>query len=57
MPWLLRDIIKVLPLTHTNILLRFPYWTPESLYSLALLSAYGVVCLILGIIIIRRYSE
>jgi len=57
MPWLLRDIIKVLPLTHTNRLLRFPFWNLESLESLALLSAYGVVCLVLGIIIIRRYSE
>jgi ABC-2 type transport system permease protein len=57
MPWLLRDIIKALPLTHTNRLLRFPFWNLESLESLALLSAYGVVCLVLGIIIIRRYSE
>jgi len=48
---------KVLPLTHTNRLLRFPFWNLESLESLALLSAYGVVCLVLGIIIIRRYSE
>jgi ABC-type polysaccharide/polyol phosphate export permease len=57
MPWLVRDIIKILPLTHTNRLLRFPFWNLESLESLALLSAYGVVCLVLGIIIIRRYSE
>lgn len=57
MPWLVRDIIKILPLTHTNRLLRFPFWNLESLESLALLSAYGVVCLVLGIIIVRRYSE
>ena len=57
MPWLLRDIIKTLPLTHTNHLLRFPFWNLESLESVAILSAYGVVCLVLGIIIIRRYSE
>ena len=57
MPWLIRDIIKALPLTHTNRLLRFPFWNLESLESLALLSAYGVVCLVLGIIIVRRYSE
>jgi len=57
MPWLVRDIIKILPLTHTNRLLRFPFWNLESLESLALLSAYGLVCLVLGIIIIRRYSE
>jgi ABC-2 type transport system permease protein len=57
MPWLLRDIIKVLPLTHTNRLMRFPTWTPEHLGSLALLAAYGILCLALGIVIIRRYSE
>ena len=37
MPWLVRDIIKILPLTHTNRLLRFPFWNLESLESLALL--------------------
>jgi hypothetical protein len=44
-------------LTHTNHLLRFPVWNLGSLWSLALLAAYGVFCLVLGIVIIRRYSE
>jgi ABC-2 type transport system permease protein len=57
MPWLVRDIIKAMPLTHTNHLLRFPFWNVANLGSLALLAAYGVVCLVLGIIIIKRYSE
>jgi ABC-2 type transport system permease protein len=57
MPWLLRDIIKALPLTHTNHLLRYPFGNLESLGSLGLLAAYAVVCLVLGIFIIRRYSE
>jgi ABC-2 type transport system permease protein len=57
MPWLVRDIIKVLPLTHTNHLLRHPSWTLESLGSLAVLGAYAVLCLTVGIIIVRRYSE
>jgi ABC-2 type transport system permease protein len=57
MPWLIRDIIKALPLTQTNHLLRFPAWNLESLGSLAILGAYSVLCLVLGIIIIRRYSE
>jgi ABC-2 type transport system permease protein len=57
MPWLVRDIIKILPLTHANHLLRFPFWTLESLISLALLGGYGVICLVVAIVIIRRYSE
>ncbi|MFZ5448868.1 MAG: ABC transporter permease [Thermodesulfobacteriota bacterium] len=57
MPWLLQYVIKILPLTHTNQLLRVPYWSLETLGSLALLAAYGILCLALGILIIRRYSE
>jgi ABC-2 type transport system permease protein len=57
MPWLVRDFIKILPLTHTNHLLRHPVWSLASLESLALLVGYGVLCLALGIIIVRRYSE
>jgi ABC-2 type transport system permease protein len=57
MPWILRDIIKILPLTHTNRLMRYPAWNLASLESLGLLVGYAVFCLALGIIIIRRYSE
>jgi ABC-2 type transport system permease protein len=57
MPWILRDIIKVLPLTHTNHLMRLPGWNLASLESLGLLALYGVLCLALGIFIVRRYSE
>jgi ABC-2 type transport system permease protein len=57
MPWLLRDIIKALPLTHTNHLMRHPAWNLESLGSLAILGGYGALCLVLAILIIRRYSE
>jgi ABC-type polysaccharide/polyol phosphate export permease len=57
MPWLLRDIIKALPLTHTNHLLRYPAWNLESLGSLAILGGYGALCLVLAILIVRRYSE
>jgi ABC-2 type transport system permease protein len=57
MPWLLKDLIKVLPLTHTNRLLRFPFWNLDSLSSLMILVAYSALCLALGIVIIRRYSE
>jgi ABC-2 type transport system permease protein len=57
MPWLIRDVIKVLPLTHANHLLRVPAWNLESLVSLAILGGYSAFCLVLGIIIVRRYSE
>jgi Nod factor-specific ABC transporter NodJ protein len=57
MPWLLRDIIKALPLTQTNHLLRNPVWNLASLDSLALLGGYAALCLVLAIIIVRRYSE
>jgi Nod factor-specific ABC transporter NodJ protein len=57
MPWLVRGIINFLPLTHTNHLLRFPTWTLAGLGSLAVLTAYVLICIVLGIIIIRRYSE
>lgn len=57
MPWILRGIIRELPLTHTNHLLRYPAWDHASLFSLTILGAYAVVCLVLGILIIRRYSE
>ncbi|MBW1918213.1 MAG: ABC transporter permease [Deltaproteobacteria bacterium] len=57
MPWILQGIIRSLPLTHTNRLLRTPGWTVESLGSLVLLAAFGLCCLVLGTIIIRRYSE
>ena len=57
MPWVLRGIIHILPLTHTNRLLRSPTWSAASLGSLALLGAFGIACMVLGTIIIRRYSE
>ncbi len=57
MPWLVRGIINCLPLTHTNRLLRFPTWTLAGLGSLAVLTAYVLICIVLGIIIVRRYSE
>ncbi len=57
MPWLLRDIIMAMPLTHTNHLLRYPAWNLASLESIVLLGGYGVLCLVLAISIVRRYSE
>lgn len=57
MPWLLQGIVTILPLTHTNQLLRAPVWTLASLGSLAVLLAFSAACLALGIVLVRRYSE
>lgn len=57
MPGILRLIIRILPLTYTNQLLRTPNWTLESLISLIVLIAFGALCMALGIILTRGYSE
>jgi ABC-2 type transport system permease protein len=57
MPWVLQVIVTCLPLTHTNYLLRAPFWEPRALISLGVLLAYSVVSLTLAIFLVRRYSE
>jgi ABC-2 type transport system permease protein len=57
MPRVLMGIVTVLPLTHTNRLLRAPDWTWPSLVSLAVLLGFSAACLALGIILVKRYSE
>lgn len=57
MPWWAQKIIYLLPLTHTNQLLRIPVWGPETLMSLVLLGATAGLCVTLSILFIRRYSE
>lgn len=57
MPWILPKLVLLLPLTHANRLLRDPAWTMASAGSLAMLGAFSVACLGLGILLVRRYSE
>ncbi len=57
MPWVLRGIVRALPLTYTNQLLRSPEWSLASAVSLAILGAFSALCLGLAIILVRRYSE
>jgi len=57
LPWWAQKIIYLLPLTHTNLLLRLPVWGPEVLRSLVLLAAAAGLCVTLSILFIRRYSE
>lgn len=57
MPWVLQKLIYLLPLYHTNRLLRSSYWSPEVLASIVLMAAAGCLCVVLAIVHIRRYSE
>jgi ABC-2 type transport system permease protein len=57
MPWVLQVIVTCLPLTHTNYLLRAPFWEPGALVSLGVLLASSVACLALAIFLVGRYSE
>ncbi|HAY21404.1 ABC transporter permease [Desulfobacca acetoxidans] len=57
MPWVVQKFIFLLPLTHTNILLRYPEWSMSSLVSFAFLVFYGLATFWLGILLIRRYDE
>ncbi len=57
MPWWAQKIIYLLPLTHTNQLLRSPVWGSETMVSLVLLGAAAGFCIALSILFIRRYSE
>jgi ABC-type multidrug transport system permease subunit len=57
LPRVLQAIIEVLPLTHTNKLLRTPAWSWETLGSFLVLAAFTALCLGLGVLLVRRYSE
>ncbi len=57
LPWWAQKAIYLLPLTHTNQLLRSPSWGPETMVSLVLLGAAACLCMALSILFIRRYSE
>lgn len=56
-PSVLRHIIAVLPLTHTNQVLRDPSLTTHTLVSLGVMLSYALLCLVWGIRIVRNYSE
>ncbi len=56
-PLLLKSIIYLLPLTHTNVLIRKPAFDGEALISFLVLVAYSVLFLIYGSRIIKEYSE
>lgn len=57
MPVFIKSIIYILPLTHTNILIRKSGIDEEGLISLFILIAYSAVFFIYGSRLIKRYSE
>ncbi|MFW6122734.1 MAG: ABC transporter permease [Thermodesulfobacteriota bacterium] len=56
-PAALRHFIWILPLTHTNVLLRHPQFSLQSLVSLGILLFYGAACFLGSVWVIRNYSE
>jgi len=57
MPMVLKWIVCVFPLTHTNILIRKSALDSEGVISLAVLICYSVVFFAYGSRLIRNYSE
>ncbi|UZJ36461.1 ABC transporter permease [Prosthecochloris sp. SCSIO W1103] len=57
LPAILKAIVSILPLTHTNILIRKELFDGECLLSLTVLLFYTVLFFILGTWLINRYSE
>ena len=57
MPIVLKWIVYVFPLTHTNILIRKNTLDSEVVISLAVLICYAVVFFAYGSRLIRNYSE
>jgi len=57
LPPLLRAVVYVLPLTHTNILIRKAAMDAAAWISLAVLTVYAVACFGCGARLIRNYSE
>ena len=56
-PSLLRSIIYIMPLTHTNILIRKAALDREGLVSLLILIVYSMVFVYYGSKTVKRYSE
>ncbi|NDY41660.1 ABC transporter permease [Dissulfurirhabdus thermomarina] len=57
MPGWLAPLVRLLPLTHTNILIRKPAMDAEGWCALAVLAAYAAVFTAWGARLVRNYSE
>lgn len=56
-PWVLKNIIYLLPLTHTNILIRKVEMDPAAWLSLLVLVVYGTIFFFWGKRLIDAYNE
>ena len=56
-PIWIKIIIYIMPLTHTNILIRKPVLDHDALISLAVLVAYAVLFFTYGLHLIKQYNE
>jgi len=57
MPYLVKAVIYVLPLTHTNILIRKTAMDMEAWLALALMAVYAAIFFLYGSKLIREYNE
>ncbi|MDP2106391.1 MAG: ABC transporter permease [Desulfobulbaceae bacterium] len=57
MPAILRVIINIMPLTHTNILIRAQILDSRALLALVVMVVYGLIFFAIGSRLINRYSE
>jgi Nod factor-specific ABC transporter NodJ protein len=57
LPALLKTVVSILPMTHTNILIRKTALDNEGVVSLSVLVCYAVVFFSIGSRLIRKYSE
>lgn len=56
-PLVLKAVVYIMPLTHTNIAIRKPVPDVESCISFGLLLIYSLVFFIYGSRLIREYNE
>jgi len=57
MPRWLQFVIRILPLAHTNKLMRAKCMGPDCLLSLAVLVIFAVIFFVISIYLVRTYSE
>ncbi len=57
LPAILKGLILLLPLSHTNIVIRKEALDGEALVSLLVMAGYTLLFLVMGTRLIRRYSE
>lgn len=57
LPAILKGLILLLPLSHTNIVIRKASMDGEALLSLLVMTGYTLLFLVIGTRLIRRYNE